>query len=725
MAKLHRVIRQPVETAAFRAGLALIPLMPRRALLGLAWLGGTLGFLFDGRGKAVGRANLDLAFGDTKTPAEKSAILRAAYITMSRTFLDVIWFGKDPARRLPRYVEMDASMNQLFCHKNQICITAHFGNWEAVGQIMALQGFPFHSIAMPVKNPAVDRLFIERREITGQKIIPRDGALRKLLGVLRGNGKTAFLVDQNTPPNEGGIWADYFGLPVCVTPAPAALAAKTGSEIFIGFCAPQPGGRYRVYITETIAPPQTPGEEATQTLTQQILFAIEREVSRHPEHWLWMYKRWKAVKPDSDPARYPWYSRRRRDTASETPAKTPVGPLPAFFRKLLPALVMLFLLSFTWSKNWRLVSYSYYSLLFAAVFAWRTDCRPPLKRLWPLAALLGWLFLATLWSPELHSADLIRSAKHAICILALPLIFCIPGSTGILWQWLPPLASLPIALSTVLFYQRNPLCARLEQFGEHFNSSGWTFAFFIVMALSNLQLFRKKSALTANLAALTVLIPALLLTQSRGAILGLTGGGAILLGIWLLRRLRVRPHQIVLLILICAITAPRLPAAGENCTPPENITEAATEFFSRGTTYRVNIWTSVLDQMPNHWLIGHGLNADYLWLETNFSDYGIPYPIYHLHSLLFWTLFHSGLIGLGLTLILIGQALRLAARHGQRTGEWLPLALLTCGLLCTCVDGANYFYRPRPEWIIFWVPVSLALTCSLQPPRKSPASLPQ
>ena len=310
MSKEYREYRRPFETAAFRAGLALVPRLPRCAVLGLAWLGGSLGFLFDRQGRRIGLTNLGVAFGDTKTPAEKKAILRAAYITMTRTFLDVIWFGTRPEKRLTRYVELDDSMQQLFREKNQICITAHFGNWEVVGQIMALHGFPFHSIAMPVKNHEVDRLLIARREVTGQKIIPREGALRKLLGILRGGGKTAFLVDQNTGENEGGIWADYFGLPVSVTPAPAALAAKTGSEIFIGFCAPLCGGHYRVYITETIQPPENPGEETTRLLTQQILSAVEREVRKHPEHWLWMYKRWRGVKPNDNPARYPQYRKR-------------------------------------------------------------------------------------------------------------------------------------------------------------------------------------------------------------------------------------------------------------------------------------------------------------------------------------------------------------------------------------------------------------------------------
>ncbi|MFA7368634.1 MAG: lysophospholipid acyltransferase family protein [Kiritimatiellales bacterium] len=308
MTKAYRLRRRPFETAGFRAALAIIPQLPRRAVLSLAWLGGNIGFLFNRRGRRIGLANLDVAFGSTKTPAEKKAILRAACITMTRTFMDVIWFGNHSQERLAKYVELDDSVKPFLCSKNQICITAHFGNWEVIGLMMATHGFPLHSIAMPVKNPAVDQLLIARREVTGQKIIPREGALRKLLAVLRNNGKTAFLVDQNTKESEGGIWVNYFGLPVPVTLAPAALAVKTGSEILIGFCAPQRGGRYRVYATETIIPPATAGEEVTHALTQQILSAIEREVSRHPEHWLWMYKRWKIKNRSVNPERYPFYA---------------------------------------------------------------------------------------------------------------------------------------------------------------------------------------------------------------------------------------------------------------------------------------------------------------------------------------------------------------------------------------------------------------------------------
>ena len=90
----------------------------------------------------------------------------------------------------------------------------------------------------------------------------------------------------------------------------ASLTAIPSSEIFIGFCAPLRRGRYRVYVTETIQPPTDSSEKTTHALTQQIVSAIEREVSKHPEHWLWMYKRWKKRNRSVNQERYPFYADR-------------------------------------------------------------------------------------------------------------------------------------------------------------------------------------------------------------------------------------------------------------------------------------------------------------------------------------------------------------------------------------------------------------------------------
>jgi len=306
--RLRKRIRHPLETAAFFAGLTVIPLLPQRALSALARFSGRLAFHLDRRGRVVGEANLKIAFDGEKSPEEQRQILRASYCTIARTLLDMLWLHRHTDRRISRLMKFDPSTDPLFHDKRQIIVSAHFSNWEAFGLALARRGLVLHSIAMPVKNPRVDQKITTLRETTGQQIIPRAGALIKLLRILRKNGKVAFLADQNTSEKEGGLWVDFFGLPTPITSAPAMLAAKTGSEIVVAFAQPQQDGGYTVRLTARFDPPARQDQEAIQQLTQALTTEIERQIRQHPECWLWTYKNWREIPFGANRVAFPFYA---------------------------------------------------------------------------------------------------------------------------------------------------------------------------------------------------------------------------------------------------------------------------------------------------------------------------------------------------------------------------------------------------------------------------------
>jgi KDO2-lipid IV(A) lauroyltransferase len=265
------------------------------------------------REKHIGMKNIDAVFGDSKSPREKHRILATSFATFSLTMLDVFWFAKKPEERIQAYVTVEESPfnASFFEDKPVICITAHMGSWEIMGQTCALMGIDLASIAATVKNKAIDRILIERRERTGQTIIPQKGALKTLIARFRKNGKAAFVLDQNTSEKEGGIEVEFLGLPMPVSSAPAALAYRTGTEIMLSFCLPEEGGRYRIRITKSIIPPpfskDADPDAVARQLTQEIQDGISAEIRQHPQFWLWSYKHWRRVEGKSYPANYPHY----------------------------------------------------------------------------------------------------------------------------------------------------------------------------------------------------------------------------------------------------------------------------------------------------------------------------------------------------------------------------------------------------------------------------------
>ncbi|HMO03023.1 MAG TPA: hypothetical protein PKC67_07755 [Kiritimatiellia bacterium] len=305
-------IRARAETALTRLGFRIIPHLPRRGVVALANVFGTLGYRFSRTVRRIGETNLDLAFGTSKTRAEKQRILRSSFRSFSLVLLDAFWFSHRTEERIARWVTFDQSFDVLFNPRPHICVTAHYGNWEVLGMAVTARGYPLHSVAKPLKNPEVDAMFIEARHKNGQKIVRREGAVRTLLRILQQQGKIALVLDQNTKLAEGGIFTPFFGLPVPVSTAPAGLALKTGANIFIGMLTPQPDGSYigEHGLELDITPYQTGDTSvAVRTLTERITAELESILRVKPDHWLWTYKRWKYVPPGDDPARFPYYRR--------------------------------------------------------------------------------------------------------------------------------------------------------------------------------------------------------------------------------------------------------------------------------------------------------------------------------------------------------------------------------------------------------------------------------
>jgi KDO2-lipid IV(A) lauroyltransferase len=219
----------------------------------------------------------------------------------------LFWFSFFAGRRIRKYVDVDPSFQQLYFDRPGpfVFIAAHLGNWEIMGQIATLSGDPISSVAKPLKNRFADVVVNRLRRSTGQVIQQSSGALRELLRVLKAGGKVGLVMDQNTRVESGGLFVNFWGLPVPVSKAPAFLALRTKGNVSIGYCLPQEKGRYRIYMDALPSFEKVTVEEGTAL----ILAEIEKVIRKYPGQWLWMYKRWKHVPEGDDGARYPFYKR--------------------------------------------------------------------------------------------------------------------------------------------------------------------------------------------------------------------------------------------------------------------------------------------------------------------------------------------------------------------------------------------------------------------------------
>ena len=170
--------------------------------------------------------------------------------------------------------------------------TGHFGYWEIHALVQPLISHPTSVLARPLDNPYLHEMLERIRTRTGNSVIYRQGAVRKVLRELAANNGVALLIDQHLHTPDA-VYVDFFRRPAATTSALAALALRTGAPVVPVFALPLPGGRYRLVYEHHVDPPLADTPDAVREFTQRCTDVLEMYVRRHPELWLWMHRRWR------------------------------------------------------------------------------------------------------------------------------------------------------------------------------------------------------------------------------------------------------------------------------------------------------------------------------------------------------------------------------------------------------------------------------------------------
>ena len=102
--------------------------------------------------------------------------------------------------------------------KGALLFTGHFGYWEINALVHALVLQPMALLARPLDNPLLHDLLERVRGRTGNSVIYRRGAVRRILRALGGNQAIAVLIDQHIQTADA-VYVDFFNRPAATTSA--------------------------------------------------------------------------------------------------------------------------------------------------------------------------------------------------------------------------------------------------------------------------------------------------------------------------------------------------------------------------------------------------------------------------------------------------------------------------------------------------------------------------
>lgn len=161
-----------------------------------------------------------------------------------------------------------------------IFITAHLGNWELGGAILAAMGRRIHAVFLPHRENKINTLFQKHRSQRGLQCIPLGHAARGVMEALKHNECVAMLADRDFTAHHHPIL--FFGKPAHLSSGPARIAVKTQAPLVPTFLLRQPDDTFLLRLYPPIVP--NPGTTVAE-LEEQIRDVLEQEIGRNPLQW--------------------------------------------------------------------------------------------------------------------------------------------------------------------------------------------------------------------------------------------------------------------------------------------------------------------------------------------------------------------------------------------------------------------------------------------------------
>jgi KDO2-lipid IV(A) lauroyltransferase len=291
-------VRFRLELALTQVVSACVRLLPMPVVRACGGALGRVVYFVDGFHRRIALTNLANAF-PTRSVSERRAIARAMFAHFGRMLLELIKFPTLSDAQMLACTEIDGEdrVLQAYQHgRGVLYFTGHFGYWEMQAIVHALRLPPVSVLARPLDNPLLHDMLERIRTRTGNGVIYRQGAIRRVMRELAANRGVALLIDQHLHSADA-VYIDFFDRPAATTSALAALALRTGAPVIPVFALPLPGGRYRFVYERPVPPPREDSPDAIREFTQRCTDVLEMYVRRDPALWLWMHRRWR----DRDP----------------------------------------------------------------------------------------------------------------------------------------------------------------------------------------------------------------------------------------------------------------------------------------------------------------------------------------------------------------------------------------------------------------------------------------
>jgi lauroyl/myristoyl acyltransferase len=242
--------------------------------------------VFDPRGRAAVSSHIRRILrhrGLEPTRAVLRRETRETYRHFGKYLVDFFRFSQADHALIERLVRIpDLERFEAEFHRNRgvILTTAHLGNWEIGGLVLAQRGYPLTAVFRPFGIPHLDRLFTEQRENRGVRLVPLGASVKPMLHALRAGGCVALLADRDFSGQAARH--PFFGAPARLPDGAARLSWRTGSPIVPGYVIRRENDSFELILDAPIRPEDHPSAASIQ---HAVAHSMEKAIGAHPHQW--------------------------------------------------------------------------------------------------------------------------------------------------------------------------------------------------------------------------------------------------------------------------------------------------------------------------------------------------------------------------------------------------------------------------------------------------------
>lgn len=249
-------------------------------------------YVFGYRRKIV-KSNLQIAFPE-KSAKEIYKISKQFYHNLTDTFVEIIKLISMGNKTFEKRCTGDFSIIEDLIKKGRN-VQVHAGhqfNWEFGGLFMSkvIKSAPTFAVYMPIKNKAVEKLFLKIRQQYGTVFIKATKFKEQREKIFKDQFVFFLAADQNPGSPGSAYWLNYFTKPAPFITGPEIGAIKNETAVvFVRSRIPKRGH----YILECTLYCENGAETGRGEITSAFRDFLEKIIREEPHNYLWTHRRWK------------------------------------------------------------------------------------------------------------------------------------------------------------------------------------------------------------------------------------------------------------------------------------------------------------------------------------------------------------------------------------------------------------------------------------------------